>query len=85
MVGPVTIIGILDKDLIHAKGQDIDKAIAVMLVHRCVHHNRAGQIMGFGQLHQLPGKFLPAAIQMMQIAGAACIDNAACVNPLRSL
>jgi carbon-monoxide dehydrogenase large subunit len=41
--------------------------------------------MRFGQLHQLACEFLPTAVEMIQIASAARIDNTACVNPLRAI
>ena len=53
-----------------------------MLVHRGVHDNWLGNVVRLGQLHQLPGEFLPTAVEMVQIASAAHVNNAASVDPL---
>ena len=85
MVGLVAIIGVFDKQLVHTKGQDVNETIAVMLVHCGVHDDWLGDVVRLGQLHQLPSEFLPTAVEMIQIASAAHIDNTACVYPLRSV
>ena len=85
MVGLVAIISVFDKQLIHRKGQDVNETIAVMLVHRGVHDDWLGDVVRFGQLHQLTREFLPTAVEMIQIASATHIYNTACVDPLRAV
>ena len=44
-IGLVAVIRVFDKQLIHPKGQDIDKAIAIMLVDCRVHDDGLCKIM----------------------------------------
>ena len=59
-VGRVRIIGILDEHLGGRERQAIDKAIAVGLVDRGVHHDRALEAVPGGDGERLAAEFLPA-------------------------
>ena len=65
MVRLVAVISVFDKQLVHAKGQDVHETIAIMLIHRGVHDDWLGDVVWFGQLHQLPREFLPTAVEMV--------------------